>query len=280
MRRCSDSRCPCQPGDPTIGTPGYAQARRHVDAGDLDGLRWVIDRLERGVPFAHVRFADQEFRAMLGGDGTNCDGQPLRPGTLGRELRVTLRSIATRASNVLAGGDWKPDELEWLVRQNMHTLVRWCPSQVFVNGIASGLTMQFLKLVRAVAQRVPATLVSNLEVSKVAPALGAVPVVVASRDAYQDMPMVVRRIIDRPRGSVVLWAAGLGCKPYLWDCFITRPDMTHIDVGCLFDGAVGIYNRTWLSGVLDDRRRVYMIHYVPWLLSDGREGGRIAPTTK
>lgn len=262
--------CNCQPGDPGIATPGYARHRRHVDAGDLDALRQVNAWLRDGVPQCHVRYSDGEFLSMMGYAGHNCDGQALQGG-LGEELWESLQSIKNdRFPHVLVGGDWRrpPETWDYLQENNFVDTIPWCPSQVFVNGIVSGDTMEFLKLVRdSPGQKY---LVSNVSVGMAAPSLRAHTLTIPRHDAWGSMVKIERSLrYEIESGGIVLYAAGLGCKPTIYELFRSCPGTTHIDVGCLFDGAAGILSRGWLNVKPPDERLIeYNTRYVPWLLGN------------
>lgn len=268
---CSTARkaCTCEPGDPEIATPSYSSLRRHVDAGDLDALKLVTRWLLNGEPQCHLRYSDGEFMSMLGTDEpVNSDGQPHLTETLGRELFHVLLDIALGggASHVLVGGDWRrpKDTFDWLQHHGFLSSIPWCPSQVFVNGILSGDLMDFLSAVRLAEQKF---LVCNEKVAVVAPGLGAYPLIVPDKGAYDAMGWVGDELRMKARpGAVVLYAAGLGCKPTAWKLFREIEGTSHIDVGCVFDGAAGLQSRSWLSGEPDAQLLRYREEVVPWLL--------------
>lgn len=263
--------CSCQPEDPPIASPGYAARRRHVDAGDLDALRQVIRWLRDGVPQLHIRYSDGEFMSLMGVSGKNCDGQDLRPFALGIELRDTLFDMAEQGVACgFVGGDWlRPHEtFGWLEQAGLLDALPWCPSQVFVNGIASGETMRLLETLWLL---IPGRkwIVGNPGVVHVVgnSPLRALQVPVAAKGSYDDMPEIERTLARNLKpGDVVLWAAGLGCKPAMWRLYDRCPGTTHLDVGCLFDLAAGIVSRGWMRQPPDDARlRPYRDQIIPWL---------------
>lgn len=276
--KCSDGRgCDCRPEDPAITTPSYSRERRHPDAGDLDALERVTGWLLAGEPQCHLRYSDGEFMSMLGTDEpVNSDGQPHLTETLGRDLFRVLLDVALGAveekGNVLVGGDWRrpAETFDWLKRHGFLSSIPWCPSQVFVNGILSGHLMQFLHAVRhAPGQKF---LVANERVaSAVASSLGAHPIFVPEKGAYTAMDWVSVELLHKMRpGAIVLYAAGLGCKPTAWNLYRHAPGTSHIDVGCVFDGAAGLQSRSWLGGEPDAQLLEYRRSVVPWLLREGR----------
>lgn len=274
-------KCCCGPDAPPIGSPYYARGRGHPDAGDLDALRRLTYWLTSGEPFCHVRYADGELKSILGTEGKNTDGQPYLSATVGQELHRSLLALEEVGdkSHLLVGGDWSGDPARRQYLERFFDLP-WCPSQIFVNGIVGLHTLRFLEAVRAFKGY--KLLISNRLVSQVAPALGAQCLSVAMAEASNDLPWIERQLYrlmagdespsdkspsDKSNsGTLVLYCAGLAYKPLLVQMWRSFPSSTQIDIGCLFDGAVGINNRSWLEGKEDLRLTTYRKIYVPWLL--------------
>lgn len=276
---CSHARygqCTCRAGDPLPGQLSYAYTRRHVDAGDLDALRMLTDWLKARRPFCHVRYADGEFMSILGAKGANCDGQDHRADTLGVELAGVLAEIAALDSEgsrtVLVGGDWRrPIEAwGWLKSRGYHMRIPWCPSQVFVNGILSGDSLAFLQAVKDAPGR--KFMVANGSVlAAAAEGVAATAVEVPGRNAYDAMPSIEAWLhAELNAGDVVLYAAGLGCKPTIWRLFKNLPEITHVDVGCFFDAAAGLRSRSWLENDEDERLVEFRRTILPWM--QGEDG--------
>ncbi len=266
---CSQPNCPCPPDAPLVGSPEYGSRRAHVDAGDLDALRLITIWVAANSPCLHIRFADGEFDSILGQSGTNTDGQDYQSGTLGKALHTTLHDLQEAAkhdrNHLLIGGDWtgKARRL-YMEQQGLLDSIPWCPSQIFVNGLVSGDTLLFLEAVR---QRTGHTyLVANRRVLHVAPSLQATPIEIPQRNAWDGVPAAKEVLLAQlGPGDLVLYAGGMAMKPLAYDLWQHRPDTAHIDVGCLFDPAVGIYNRSWSTGTPDARLLTYRERYVPWL---------------
>jgi hypothetical protein len=262
-------QCTCQPGDPPIGDPKYAAKRRHVDAGDLDALRQLTAWLQAGERHCHIRYADGEFLSILGRDGVNTDGQPHQVAGLPLKLASTLNDIAeSDEPNLLIGGDWRrPAEAwPWLVDRGLEQRLPWCPSQVFVNGILSGDLVAWLDAVWEHPDRT--FLVANQAVcDAVAPGLRAIPVPIVARGAY---PESISQACGYLKGEMrdhdlAIYACGLGGKPMIWDLFESRPETSHIDVGCVFDLATGHRSRSWCLDDTDERVIEYRKSIMPWL---------------
>jgi hypothetical protein len=264
-----------------------------------EALSLMTSWLKAGEPFCHVRFGDGEFWSILGREGPNADGQEHLGATLGKELAATLfliESMHTLKQNghTLVGGywDWPVKAKDWLVKTGLLDKLPWVPIQCFVCGVEDGGTLAFLEALRARPGK--KYLVANGSVGKVAPALGAIHVPITlprnkereirgeigvvkqvpgayGPGAYEDMPHVERFLRSQLKpGDAVIWCGGLGCKPTLYRLFVDCPGTTHIDMGCIFDLAVGLPSRTWMTEPPDARGKVYREKYIPWLLGKSK----------
>lgn len=245
----------------------------------------MVKKVRDSIPFCHVRYADGEFQSILGRTGPNADGQEHLPHTLGRELKDALLLCASNP-RFIVGGNWikPPNAWDWMCRLGLDKSIRWCHPQVFVGCVKSGETMELLKVIR----NAPGNkyLVANSDVQNVRASLNAHPITVTlpkekreeilhnlphrkqySPGAYDDMP-IVRETLDNllKPGDIVIWCAGLGCKPSLINTFLKHPLTTHIDMGCFFDPAVGLNSRSWTTMPQDVRWDNYMDDYTPRLL--------------
>ncbi len=269
-----------------IATPGYARNRTCATDGNEETMGRIIGWLRAGIPQCHVRFCDGEFFSILGRTGPNADGQEHLPLTLGKELKDTLKSIAAlQMPNVLVGGHWgRPWEAwPWIIEEGLEDTVPWCTPQVWTDAVADGSLMTCLTAIRNHPGR--RWLVANKVVAKVAPQLRAEHVLVQCPEtklrenltgakpcyryektyAYDDMLRVKSFLQERVRnGDIVIWCAGLGCKPTLWDLWVDNPLVTHLDMGCTFDGAAGLKSRSWFESDLSDHV-VYKDYYAPRL---------------
>jgi hypothetical protein len=271
VNQCAE-RCNCREGDPGIATPGYARTRRHDNAGDLDAIRRVLAWLREGRHVCHVRFADGEFYNVMG-VGNDYGGHPYVR-ECGDQIRATLLDVARGGlppdRRLLVGGEWEydPGVWRWIEDHDLQDRVPWCPSQIFVQGVWDGTTLEVLKHVRQLPG--PKYLVANPKVCHaVCGPLGAVPVEVRRRGSYWDMPRV-RKVLDAglPEGGIVLWCAGVGGKPVMWEMF-KKYGSSHLDFGHFFDWAAGEQSRSWLA-CDNPRRRRFLETVVPWLERGGR----------
>lgn len=268
-RRCSFDPCRCD-GKPLveIGTPNYARDRYHVDAGDRQALRLMTKWIRLRQPFVHSRWADGEFNSLVGATWTNADGLDAHAPGLGDRLRKILFDARDHgAEGMLFGGDWTgpPERRQFLVDHGLMELP-WCPSQVFVNGLPFGETLNFLDAVAEwIAFERPVILVANQRVAAVADGLNAIPIEIPDRNAWDHFDQIaaeVRRVCHP--GALVIYAAGMMANVLAHQFFQEVPGTTHVDVGCLFDGAVGLISRGWLEHQ-DDRTAAYYAQVVPWI---------------
>lgn len=268
-------RCNCVEGDPPIASLGYFARRRHDNAGDLEAVARVLGWLREGKYVCHLRFGDGEFNGILGREERY--GNHPRVPALGTETRGTLLNIAERAGQinagstgrVLIGGEWEYDRARvWpLIRSlRVEDTVPWCPSQIFVQGIYNGATLEILKLLRA--GKGNRYLVGNrLVCEAICGPLRAEPIHVRYDGSYFDMPQVLSALDGKlSKGDTVLWCAGVGGKPALWQTYLRHHETNQLDFGHFFDGAVGDSSRTWLT-VNNPRRQLYFDTVVPWLRS-------------
>lgn len=275
--------------------PGYARTRTDANQGGLEALRLMTHRLELRGAQCYIRYGDGEFSSILGREGPNADGQEHLPSSLGFALHSTLTEIADNPNPmVFVGADWQRPQETWgyLVRNSFEDRIPWAAIQPFVLGIESMDTMNFLeKLVNSPGRNF---LVANMYVGTLAERLRAIHINVAlpkkkveelmlgpealpspntpgyygHDSAYYDMPKIRNRLLGELRpGDKVIWCAGLGSKPSLYKTFRRRAGTSHFDMGCFFDGAVGLVSRSWLDGrPPDSRLTCYHEKYVPWLL--------------
>lgn len=266
---CSFDPCPCD-GKPklVVGTPDYIKRRYHVDAGDLCALKAMIHWMKFNQPFVHLRWADGELNSLCGVKWTNADGQNTECETLGAALSSVLFEAAFPALNhsVFFGVDWtgQPERLKYLSDRGYLDTIRWCPSQVFVNGLPSGVTMEFFRVVRN--WKGNRFIVGNASVVNSVPGLECAPIAVSRNNAWGDYPIVRRKLLDLIRpGDLVLYAAGMTSNVLGWNLFRDVPGTTHIDIGCVLDGAAGIKSRGWQEHDDDPRWIAFQDRYIPFL---------------
>jgi hypothetical protein len=246
--------------------PGYAASRRHPDAGDLDAAALILKWLKEDLPFYHGRFSDGEFYSMMMNGAYNGDRHPYFP-EMGKEMIATLEGIAQegRKHRVLTGGEWEYDPRIWqyILDHDWQDRVPWCPSHPIVQGILDGSTLEMFRTIRKSGH--PKWVIgTSLTAPCGARCLKATPII-AGTPAYKDMPRVKRLLGELPIGAIVVWVAGLGCKPSVWSTFMRFPGTTQLDMGHIFDGAVGRISRTWLK-TDNYKRRAFEAGLKPWIL--------------
>ncbi len=268
-RRCSEEisiKCHCYPDAPRVGTPLYAEKRTHPDAGDLEALRVVTGWIKGGEPCMHLRYADGEFYSIRGQQGVNSDGLAFQPETLGVELHKILIQISNGAARnlpLLVGGDWTiPDHAAYVWEFGLERTVPWCPSGIWVNGIVSGALAEFF--VALLRDPRPKILVGNDSIKGAAGFLGANFISVPASAAWAARGDVGYALRQAPKHAIVMYCAGMASEVFAWTAWNHRPDLTHLDMGHVFDGAFGVRSRSWLSTDGQCKRRdTYFEKYAP-----------------
>lgn len=268
--RCSVQsgyRCTCPPDAPAVGTPLYAERRAHPDAGDLEALEIVTNWVKDGGPFLHLRYADGEFYSILGAKGVNSDGLAFDSGTLGVELHQVLDDISSGAlsgTRALIGGDWTRPEaaVDYLHENGFLRGIPWCPSGIWVNGVTSGHLARFFEALLADPR--PRVLIGNNRIRGAAAFLRAKFVEVPASASWSVRKEINAVLATIAKNSVVMYCAGMATEAFAWASWKWRQDLTHLDMGHIFDGAFGVRSRVWLSA--DGkcvRRDTYFSRYAP-----------------
>ena len=226
---------------------------------------WILDRLRRKKPFFAVRINDGEMIQILRTrpEGTLL-GTVVNPVWTNYECGNAYRSMleemsrltAEQRDNVLIGCSWNTDRADDMGRGPFAELIRsldlenanWCHEHWPLEGVINGGTIRMLEELR----NHPTVLVTCKEIMDVnrcllgkGPAHG---VLSSSQDSWQDRDLV--EVAVRPpvkRGYVTLWAGGCGLKPSAWKLWREFPGSRHIDVGHLFNGAMGLRDYGWLE---------------------------------
>lgn len=257
--------CKCPENAPKVGEPLYAEQRAHPDAGDLEALRIVTGWVAAKTPCVHLRFADGEFWSILDRKGVNTDGLAFDGGSLGRELATCLKEIAagTFGGPILVGGDWYfPEHEKYLKDNNLLRRIPWCPSSIWVNGVGSGTLARFFETLLADPR--PRILIANKSIAGAATFLKATFFEVAAGGSWRSKDAVASLLKSAPKDAVIMYCAGMASEAFAWASVKQRTDLTHLDMGHIFDGAFGVRNRSWLrpDGVCK-RRDIYFDRYVP-----------------
>ncbi len=269
MKRCSDQvhiKCSCPPDAPAVGTPLYGEQRTHPDAGDLEALRIVTGWVAARTPCLHLRFADGEFWSILDRSGVNTDGLAFDGKTLGRALDACLKEMASGGlvnRTAIIGGDWYfPEHAKYLRDNDLIRRIPWCPSSIFVNGVCSGELARFFEAL--IADPRSRILIANRRISGAATFLKSMFFEVDASASWRSRDSVSILLKHAPKDAVILYCAGMASEAFAWSAAKERPDLSHIDLGHIFDGAFGIRNRSWLNkeGVCE-RRDTYFARYVP-----------------
>lgn len=244
-----------------------ARNRKHPDDGWQAALDDMTLRLAAGEPFCHLRFADGEFNAITGNfdaGQSNADGHPYTD-DLGAALAAVLQSVARNAdSRVVMGGDWSASQLHrtWLEDHELLDRIRWVPSQVFVTGVGSLRSLQFVAKLASLGKAGRLRLVGN---RRVAGACGSKLIEVPLSSSWNAVKDVEDRVLALPDRSVILYCAGMPAKIMCHNGWASRPDCTHVDMGHFFDRAYGINSRAWHDDA-EPRAQAYDRHFTPVIL--------------
>jgi hypothetical protein len=67
-------------------------------------------------------------------------------------------------------------------------------------------------------------------------------------DSWTDADRVYRLLQEKMEvGAICFWAAGAGLKPIAWKLWKEFPTSSHIDIGHVFNGALGMRDYGWLQ---------------------------------
>lgn len=213
----------------------------------------------------HLRYADGEFYSIRGQHGVNADGLAFQSETLGVELHKILVQISNGIAphRLLVGGDWtNPDHAAYIREFGFERTVPWCPSSIWVNGIVSGELAKFFEAL--LRNPSPKILVGSEEIRGAARFLKASFVQVPGSASWSARGDVAYDLRQAPKNAIVMYCAGMASEVFAWTSWKHRTDLTHLDMGHIFDGAFGVRRRAWLS--LDGackRRDTYFEKYAP-----------------
>jgi hypothetical protein len=191
------------------------------------------------------RWGDGELRAMLGGRGVNCDGDPYQADTLGLALVGALCGVCNAGAppGLVAGlGVISSEQRTFLHALGLRNHPRRTSTRLFGAGYEDGSTAQLLRVIAASPKR--KVVVCNATNRGAAKALGGVWVYVPRTSAWADRHRIWADIEDAMTAdAIVLYAAGLASAVWAWRFWCHYPLSTQLDVGCIFDAAFGNLSR-------------------------------------
>jgi hypothetical protein len=245
----------------------YAERRTDVNQGHLETLARLCEWLERGDPFAHLRFADGEFmcitRELPNGD-VNGDGSThfADLGTALGQVLIAMGAAHPDHGQLLVGGDWagSPTHFNWLREHGLLRTIPWTAGGVFVDGVVSGAILRWLDALRAYPRSI--VLVGCDEIRPAARFMRASFVPVPHPNAWlaTDETMATLRARAQP-GDLVLLCGGQAAKVWGWRLWYdSGRAVSVVDMGHFFDLACGRYTRRWheeCDPPWDNRRRIY-----------------------
>ncbi len=238
---------------------------------------WVIERLRSGTPFFTTRINDGEmiqmFRtrdegALLGTDANlayvhrEC-GDAL----VGMLVQVCVDS---RVENILVGHCCYDDPNHELNKMFMGSgfgsLLRFqheAGGHWPLDGVVDGSTIRMLDAVR---ESLKAVLVTSHPLRDASLCLYAPTVMVSRQDSWngrEDVYDDCRTYAED--GAIFVWAAGGGLKPTAWRLFREFPQSSHLDVGHLFNGALGLRDYGWLQRGDGPWHEAYFRDFAPYV---------------
>lgn len=236
---------------------------------------WIVERMNDGRPFFATRINDGEMIQMF---KTQPEGKEL--GTkanvawcrheLGDALMRMLEEIAVHyRDNVLIGCSWnteRADDLCKLFESKVDRLHMrdycWCHEHWPLEGVADGSTVRLLEKLRKDRRVV---LVTCKELEDAGVVLGCPVIMAPSADSWLGREEVHRTAeYFAKEGYTFCWCAGAGLKPTAWQLWKEYPQTSHIDLGHLFNGALGLADYSWLQRK-DGWYENYMTWFVPYV---------------
>jgi hypothetical protein len=227
--------------------------------------------LEAGTPFTLANIGgDGEFLAITGETGINSDGRAYNP-DVGAELaqvllepRLTFHGYNPGKADGSKDGNKRPNAEAWLRLHGInvpiltdHALedpdfgsarinVRWVHKEIISAANVRGDLGPFIQALRArIVVVISGTHVSWSFVRDTLGGIGRYEV--PSEMGWGSLGRLTETAGDwvsqLPTGAVVTWSLGYLTKVLMWRLAPLRPDLTHIDVGAVWDPYSGVLNR-------------------------------------
>jgi hypothetical protein len=240
---------------------------------------WVVDRLKTGRSFFTVRINDGEMIQMY---RTRPEGSLLGTSAnpaythyeLGDAYRSMLEEIAVsdHKDDILIGCSWntpRADDLCQHFEKDVHRLgledANWCNEHWPLDGVIDGSTIRMLEEVKG---RFKSVLVTCPALTVARYVTSSASVVCSASDSWLQRGEVQEAgAWYAERGFTFLWVAGCGLKPTAWKLFKKYPQSSHIDVGHLFNGALGLRDYGWLQRKDGPWYEPYFRDFAPWVNS-------------
>lgn len=211
---------------------------------------WIVERLRTCRPFFAVRINDGEMTCMqrMRSDGevigTYANPAPTNY-LLGDEYCRMVEQMRGRADVLLgcSSGTPRADAMaDRFAEQFNLDEYQLCAEHWPLDGVVDGSTLRLLRELRDRG----AVLVTCKELEDAGLCLGANVILCPTADSWtarQEVEVTCRAY----GGAVFVWAGGVGLKPTAWRIFQEHPLSSHIDVGHLFNGALGLRDYGWLQ---------------------------------
>ncbi|HXJ72152.1 MAG TPA: hypothetical protein VNM37_04850, partial [Candidatus Dormibacteraeota bacterium] len=155
-----------------------------------------------------------------------------------------------------------PEHEEYLRKNNLFKGIPWGPVAIWASGVKSGELARFF--VTLLEDKRPRYFVGNEKLGMAAKYLGARFIPVAPADAWKDRDRVMQALATAEKNAIILYCAGMATEAFAWAARWKRPDLSHLDMGHIFDGAAGHLSRCWLQPTGECQRRdTYFRQYAP-----------------
>ena len=222
---------------------------------------WIIERLGAKKPLFSIRINDGEmtqmFRAVPEGKELGTVVNPAWANwELGDALNMMLLQMAVGADldAILIGCSWNTPRVDALGMGKFGPMVRacgladsanWCHEHWPLEGVIDGSTVRLLEHLKRGRKTV---LVTCRRLADAAHCLRCPLIKAPDEDSWHGREGVYRTAkVFASSGYTFLWCAGGGLKPTAWQLFKEFPQSSHIDVGHLFNGAMGLTDYGWLQ---------------------------------
>ncbi len=242
---------------------------------------WVIDRFKSGKSVFATRLNDGDHISMY---KTRPEGSLLgtyeNPAYTHYELgdhfwRMLLEMSASSQDikdSIMIGcscGTERADHLAEMFEKDVEKFqledLTWANEHWALDGVVDGSTIRLLDYLRGCKRTALATC------EKLALAIKCTYsqlIVVKSEDSWTDRERVYEACkLLAEKGCIFLWCAGTGLKPTAWRLYKEFPQSSHIDLGHLFNGAMGLKDYSWLETQSGPWYQKYMEEFVPYVRS-------------
>ena len=243
----------------------------YIDTPEL--LKTIQEWLTDGKPFFHTRYNDGELFSMFNLRGPHkSTGEHHYSVEVGQALMQTFKDLMSNLVNktemsqrILLGSWWYVDPTHeaaapikhWIesnLTPEIQKTIPWTASDLWHNVTLeeAGLCLKnelldLFSSIRTIDRKV--VLVGNSQIANAHYYLNSQFVEIPKTDAFNSDQEIYQRLreLASDENTLFVWCGGFPAKVWSWRIWKEFPNTCHIDAGCIFDGAFGIYNRSWLT---------------------------------